>query len=75
VARIVLWVHPVSHWVARRAHLERELACDGLAMTLAEVDVSGYAQTLVDVLSLSAPAPGLHLAAAALCPPGAIDPV
>ncbi len=73
LARIMLWFHPVSHWVARRARLERELACDGLAMTLAEVDASGYAQTIVDVLSLSAPAPGLHPTVAALCPRGAID--
>ncbi len=58
LARIILWFHPVSHWVARWARLERELACDGLAMTLAEVDVSGYAQILVDVLSLSAPCAG-----------------
>ncbi len=73
LARIVLWFHPVSHWVARRAQLERELACDGLAMTMAEVDASGYAQTIVDVLTLSAPSPGLHPTAAAFGPPGSND--
>ena len=57
----------------RQARLERELACDGLAMRLAEVDASGYSQTIVDVLSLSVPAPGLHATVAALCPRGAID--
>ena len=75
LARIVLWFHPVSHWVARRAQLERELACDGLAMTLAEVSASGYAQTIVDVLSLSVPAAGIHPMAAALGPRSAIDQV
>jgi bla regulator protein blaR1 len=51
LARIVLWFHPVAHWAARRAWLERELACDGLAMQLAGSTPASYARTLVEVVS------------------------
>lgn len=55
LSRLFLWFHPVSHWVARRAQLERELACDGLAMSLSDVDTASYAQTLVDLIGQAVP--------------------
>jgi beta-lactamase regulating signal transducer with metallopeptidase domain len=47
VTRMVYWFHPVAHWVAFRESLERELACDELAMAHSGVTAADYAQTLV----------------------------
>jgi len=55
LSRLSLWFHPVSHWVARRAQLERELACDGMAMSLSDIDPASYAQALVEVIGLAVP--------------------
>ena len=46
--RTVYWFNPVAHWIAYRAGLERELACDRLAMVNSGVSVATYAHTLID---------------------------
>jgi beta-lactamase regulating signal transducer with metallopeptidase domain len=51
LARIAYWFHPVAHWLHYRTRLERELACDQLAMAYSGVTAAEYAQTLVDTAS------------------------
>jgi hypothetical protein len=56
IARVVYFFHPAAHYVAYRARLERELACDQTAMVLAGQEAAGYASTLVEVMGwVSAP--------------------
>jgi beta-lactamase regulating signal transducer with metallopeptidase domain len=50
VARMVYFFHPVAHWTAARIRLERELACDQVAMHQSGRGPAEYAQTLVRVL-------------------------
>ena len=45
--RTVYWFHPVAHWIAYRAGLERELACDQLALLHSGATPAGYARTLI----------------------------
>ncbi len=45
--RTLYWFHPVAHWIAYRAGLERELACDQLAIARSGATAGAYAQTLV----------------------------
>jgi beta-lactamase regulating signal transducer with metallopeptidase domain len=49
IVRTLWWFHPVVHWVVFRVRLERELACDQLAMALTGRDPAEYAATLVQV--------------------------
>jgi len=49
--RTVYWFNPVAHWVAYRAGLERELACDRLAMVNSGASAAAYAHTLIDAAS------------------------
>ena len=51
LARVVYFFHPVVHWIAYRARLERELACDQMAMSHSGQDAQEYASTLVRVVS------------------------
>ncbi len=51
IARLVYFFNPVIHYVAYRARLERELACDQMAMQHSGRGPAEYAQTLVRVLS------------------------
>jgi len=51
LARIVYFFHPVAHWVSFRIRLERELACDQLAMTFGGRSAAEYAEVLVQVVS------------------------
>jgi Tol biopolymer transport system component/beta-lactamase regulating signal transducer with metallopeptidase domain len=51
LARIVYFFHPVAHWVWFRIRLERELACDQLAMLHSGRSVADYAGLLVQVVS------------------------
>jgi beta-lactamase regulating signal transducer with metallopeptidase domain len=51
LARLIYFFHPVAHWVSYRICLERELACDQLAMAHSGQDATEYARTLVEVVS------------------------
>jgi Tol biopolymer transport system component/beta-lactamase regulating signal transducer with metallopeptidase domain len=51
LARLVYFFHPVAHWVAYRIRLERELACDQLAMAHSGQSAADYADVLVRVVS------------------------
>jgi beta-lactamase regulating signal transducer with metallopeptidase domain len=53
MARMVYFFHPVVHWIAYRIRLERELACDQLAMSTSGQGAAEYAATLVRVVSQS----------------------
>ena len=51
LARIVYFFHPVVYWVAYCLHLERELACDQVAMAASQHGAADYVDTLVKVAS------------------------
>ena len=51
MARTVYFFHPLVWWVGYRLRLERELACDQLAMARSGHPPADYAQTLVEVVS------------------------
>lgn len=51
LAKRLWWFHPVVHWVAYRLRLERELACDQLAMAHSGNNAADYAATLVQVVT------------------------
>ncbi len=65
MAKLIYFFHPVAHWVAYRIRLERELACDQLAMAHSGQDAADYAKTLVDVVSHTSQPPAFRTAAAA----------
>jgi beta-lactamase regulating signal transducer with metallopeptidase domain len=54
VARLVWWFHPVAYWVVYQVRLERELACDQLALAHGGGTPADYAETLVRVVSRNA---------------------
>jgi hypothetical protein len=68
IARLLYFFHPAAHYIASRARLERELACDQAAMVLTGQSAAGYASTLVEVVSRlsTSPAPRGALASARL---------
>jgi beta-lactamase regulating signal transducer with metallopeptidase domain len=45
--RTIYWFHPAAHWIAYRAGLDRELACDQLAMNYSGASPAAYARTLI----------------------------
>lgn len=51
IARLLYFFHPVAHLASYRIRLERELACDQLAMIDSGRGPAEYADTLVRVLS------------------------
>ncbi|HLJ10028.1 MAG TPA: M56 family metallopeptidase, partial [Planctomycetaceae bacterium] len=51
IARVVYFFHPLAHWLCYRMRLERELACDTIAMSLSGQNASEYVATLVRVIS------------------------
>lgn len=51
LARMIYFYHPVAYWVCSRIRLERELACDQLAMTLSGRSAAEYAEVLFQVIS------------------------
>lgn len=53
VVRVVYFFHPVAHWISYRLRLERELACDNVAMVVSGQGAAEYAATLVNVISHS----------------------
>jgi beta-lactamase regulating signal transducer with metallopeptidase domain len=66
IARLIYFFHPVAHWVCSRIRLERELACDQLAMALSGTRAAEYAVVLVQVVSHASTPPALQTAAASL---------
>jgi beta-lactamase regulating signal transducer with metallopeptidase domain len=65
IARVVYFFHPVAYWAARQIRLERELACDHLAMLDSGRSAAEYAATLVRVLSTASSPNILRISAAA----------
>lgn len=63
VARTVYFFHPLVWWVGYRLRLERELACDQLAMARSGHPPADYAQTLVQVVSHASEQAGVQAAA------------
>jgi bla regulator protein blaR1 len=63
--RTVYWFHPAMHWVSYRAGLDRELACDHLALAYSGVSVAAYALTLIDAAGRAAQPMVLNAAVAA----------
>ncbi len=51
LARMVYFFNPLVHWVSHQLRLERELACDQLAMAVGGHAPAEYARTLVQVVS------------------------
>jgi bla regulator protein blaR1 len=49
IARLMYWFHPIAHWVWNRIQLQRELACDQIAIAVCGQGAAGYADTLVHV--------------------------
>lgn len=47
MCRMVYFWHPLAYMVARRVQLERELACDQLAMSVGDFNAADYAETLI----------------------------
>ena len=54
LARTIYFFHPLVYWVTYCLHLERELACDQVAMSVSGHAAGDYAQTLVRVVSHAA---------------------
>jgi beta-lactamase regulating signal transducer with metallopeptidase domain len=63
IARRLLFFHPLIHWLACRIRLERELACDQLAMFHSGRSASDYIETLVHVVTQASQPPALKAAA------------
>ena len=64
IARMLFFFHPVAHWASYRIRLERELACDQVAIAHGGRSAAQYAETLVRVLG-SARCRGIFPSAAA----------
>ena len=65
IARIVYFFNPLVYWVAYQLGLERELACDQLAMARSGHPPADYAQTLVQVISHTSESAAIQAAIAA----------
>jgi beta-lactamase regulating signal transducer with metallopeptidase domain len=63
IARMVYFFNPLVWWVGYRLRLERELACDQLAMATSGHPPADYAQTLVQVVSHASRPAGAQAAA------------
>ncbi len=51
IARTIYFFNPLVYWVGYQLRLERELACDQLAMARSGHPPADYAQTLINVVS------------------------
>lgn len=74
IARTLYFFHPVAHLASYRIRLERELACDQLAMFASGRGPAEYAETLVRVLS-SASRPSIFSTSAATPLDGGTPPI
>jgi beta-lactamase regulating signal transducer with metallopeptidase domain len=63
IARIIYFFNPLAYWTAYQLRLERELACDQLAMARSGHSPADYAQTLVQVVSHASETAGPQIAA------------
>jgi beta-lactamase regulating signal transducer with metallopeptidase domain len=63
IARRLYFFHPLVHWLAYRIRLERELACDQVAMAASGRSPSDYVQTLIHVVTQASQPPALRAAA------------
>ena len=54
IVKVFYFFNPLVYWVAYQLGLERELACDQLAMAYSGQSAADYAQTLVHVISQGA---------------------
>lgn len=63
ITRVLYAFHPAAQYIAFRARLERELACDQAAMVFTGQGAAGYASTLVDVVCRSSRLPAIRPAA------------
>lgn len=63
--RTAYWFNPIAHWIAYRAGLDRELACDRLAMINSGASATAYARTLIDAAAGRSQPLVLHAATAA----------
>jgi beta-lactamase regulating signal transducer with metallopeptidase domain len=71
LSRLAYFFHPLVYWVRGRIRLERELACDQIAMRLSGETAAGYANTLLKILTESSQPAAIVLAAGSVRP--AID--
>jgi beta-lactamase regulating signal transducer with metallopeptidase domain len=65
IARLLYFFHPVAHWVNHCVRLERELACDQLALAASGRSPAQYAETLVRIVSSISRPSVLRISAAA----------
>ena len=70
IARLLYWFHPVVHWVYYRIQLERELACDQLAIVHSGQGAASYADTLVQIVGRASGSELFQTAAASAGFPG-----
>ncbi len=73
IARRLLFFHPLVYWLADRVRLERELACDQLAMIHSRRGPGEYIETLVHVVTQASQPPGLKATAIAAAIDGGVD--
>jgi bla regulator protein blaR1 len=73
IARMAYFFNPVAHWLCSRIRLERELACDQIAMAHSGKDAGAYALTLVQVVAHTSMPPALQTVAA-LAPVSSVEP-
>jgi beta-lactamase regulating signal transducer with metallopeptidase domain len=71
IARMLYFFHPVAHWCYWRIRLERELACDQMAISVGGDRPADYVQTLVRVVSHISQPTALQTAVAMLAVEGA----
>lgn len=60
---MVLFYHPVVHWISREVRHEREVCCDELVLRMTEREPREYARTLAALENLRQVAPQLAVAA------------
>jgi beta-lactamase regulating signal transducer with metallopeptidase domain len=51
IARMLWFFHPVAYWASNHIRLERELACDQIALAFSGDGAAAYAETLVRVVA------------------------
>lgn len=64
IARVLYFFHPVAYWAESQVRLERELACDQVAMSVGDRRPAEYAETLVRVMGLTSQSGAMRACAA-----------